>query len=179
MVLDREQTGGAIVEIARQHDPDDLITMGHRSAAEQLSVAEEEMRVQLEALDEMRMALSAQQLQWRARFDGLPDAFIETDQDDTIVEVNRAAEDLLGRSRGTVIGKPITSLAPDTARRGLRNVITQLRRGSHAAQWSGTLLGTAQSRPEVQVAIAASAEGFNRSVSTDGRTSSGQFVGAR
>jgi PAS domain S-box-containing protein len=122
---------------------------------EQLQVAEEEMRVQMEALDEIRSALETQQQVWRARFDGLPDAYIETNRDDTIVEVNHAAEELLGRARETMIGKPMTTLFPEADRRELRGVIGQLRNGARTAHWSGMLVGGKSTKPVVPVAVAA------------------------
>jgi PAS domain S-box-containing protein len=146
---------------------------------EQLAVAEEEMRVQVEALTEMRVGLEAQHHVWRARFDGLPDAFIETDQDDTIVEVNRAAEDLLGKPRRTIVGKPVTALFPDTDRRGLRDVIAQLRRGGRRAHWSGTLLAASKGRPEVEIAVAATSAVGAVESAADARTSGSRFFGAR
>jgi PAS domain S-box-containing protein len=139
-------------------------------ALEQLSVAEEEMRVQMESLSEMRTALETQHQQWRARFDGLPDAFLETDQDDTIVEMNGAAEDLLGKSRRSVIGKPLLSLIPDTERRSLRNVIGDLRSGATRGQWRGPIMRQDE-RPTVDIAVAAS--------STLPAAGPAKFVGAR
>jgi PAS domain S-box-containing protein len=125
-------------------------------ALEQLAVAEEEMRAQMEALVEMRHAMETQQQRARERLDGLPDAFLETDQDDTIIDMNRAAEVLVGRPRRYLLGKPIASLFPDTERRGLRDVITQLRLEGRPAHWSGTLIGALRARPEVDVAVAPS-----------------------
>jgi PAS domain S-box-containing protein len=138
-------------------DHDDVLRLSDELsvAFEQLEVAEEEMRAQMLALEEMRMAMETQQQLWRARFDGLPDAFIETDQDETIIELNRAAEDLLGRPRNRVVGKPLTTLFLDTDRRALRNVISQLRGGARTAQWTGTVLSNRDERPDVDVAVAA------------------------
>jgi PAS domain S-box-containing protein len=138
-------------------DQDDLLRLSDElsSAFEQLDVAEEEMRVQMAALEELRTAIEHQHHVWRARFDGLPDAFIETDQDETITELNRAAEELLGRPRERVIGKLLTSLFPDTDRRALRSVINHLRNGAPSAYWSGTLLAAGSDRPDVDVAVAA------------------------
>lgn len=125
------------------------------TAFEQLEVAEEEMRAQMQALEEMQLAMQTQHQEWRARFDGLPDAFIETDQDEVIIEMNRAAEDIIGKPRGRVVGKPIVSLFPDTDRRSLRDVIGRLKKGAGTAQWSGTLIAANASRPDVEVTVAA------------------------
>ena len=163
-------------------DQDDLLRLTDELsiAFEQLEVAEEEMRVQMASLDEMRTALEVQHQVWRGRFDGLPDAFIETDQDETIVEMNRAAEELLGKPRARVIGKPVTTLFLDTDRRGLRNVIGQLKGGAREAHWSGTLLAARTERPDVDVAVAAAATGANGANGDDGKSpASSRYVGAR
>lgn len=126
-------------------------------ALEQLQVAEEELRVQMEALIEMRATLDEQQQKWRARIDTLPDAFVETDQHDTIVEVNRAAEALLGRARPYLVGKPLLALVPEAERRALRELITTLRRSGTYATWRGAF-GAAHvpsRRVEASVSVAA------------------------
>jgi PAS domain S-box-containing protein len=163
-------------------DHDDVLRLSDELsvAFEQLDVAEEEMRVQMQALDEMRLAMETQQELWRARFDGLPDAFIETDRDETIVEVNRAAEVLLGRPRARVLGKPFVSLFPDTDRRALREVIGQLRRGTRSAHWRGTLLAAQEYRPTVDVAVAVTPPAAAVAADVvESRTHAGQYLGAR
>ena len=154
-------------------DPDDFLRLSDElsMAFEQLDVAEEEMRVQLAALEEMRSAMEAQQQLWRSRFEGLPDAFIETDQDETITELNRAAELLLGKSRTRLIGKPLTSLFQDTDRRALRSLIAELKNGTPNGSWSGTVIGAGTERPTVDVAVSAAAA--NRS------TEAPRYAGAR
>jgi PAS domain S-box-containing protein len=140
-------------------------------ALEELQVAEEEMRTQMEALDEMRLALESQQQLWRARFDGLPDAFVETDGHDSIVEVNHAAEELLARPRASLIGKPLATLFGEEDRRQMREVISQLRRGVPSARWTGHVMTrSAESGPSVSVAGAASASG---------RSTAEKYSGAR
>lgn len=161
-------------------DHDDFLHLNEELsiAFEQLEVAEEEMRTQMEALDEMRVAMETQEQLWRARFEGLPDAFIETDQDEMVVEMNRAAEELLGRPRNRVIGKPVTTLFLDTDRRALRAMLAQLKNGARNAQWSGTVLGSHNERPDVDVAVAAiSSPSTPRS--DDGPNQTSRYHGAR
>jgi PAS domain S-box-containing protein len=179
---DARQRGDALRGLVegRAHPDDEHVlrlTDELSMALEQLSVAEEEMRVQMEALAEMRTALEAQHQAWQSRFDGLPDAYIETDQDDTIIELNRAAEDLIGRPRRSMLGKPLPSLFPDTDRRGLRDVIGALRRGNPTAHWSGTVIAATRLRPAVDVAVAATrASSAPASAVT---AASNRYVGAR
>lgn len=150
-------------------------------ALEQMHVAEEEMRVQMEALRDSRGDLERQQALWRARFDGLPDGFIETDRRDTIVEVNQAAEELLGQARQMLIGKPLTVLFPEHDRRELRAVLSQLRSGARSAHWTGTLLSGRHASPGVGVAVAAAAVA-NRGTARSGAPYHGggtAYAGAR
>lgn len=91
--------------------------------------------------------------------------------------MNRAAEDLIGRPRRSVLGKPLPSLFPDTDRRGLRNVIGQLRRGTPTAHWSGTVIGATWLRPTVDVVVAAT--GLSTMPASAATVASDRYVGAR
>ena len=176
----RSQDLRALTELTeREVELNDVLRLSEElvAAFEQLEVADEEMRVQMAALDEMRVAMQAQEQLWRTRFDGLPDAFIETDADELIADMNRAAEDLLGQSRARFIGKPLTSLFVDTDRRGLRATISQLRGGEAYAHWSGTLVSTGRDRPDVDVAVAAASSVAPHAASVASATS--RYVGAR
>ena len=108
---------------------------GHQSLA---SSAEDEA----DAVEEMRLAMDLQQKLWRARLDGLPDAFVETDRDDNIIEVNRVAEALIGESREELLGKPLASLFQNTDLKGLRDVMGQVKAEGGTAHWIGTLATT-------------------------------------
>ena len=50
----------------------------------------------------------------RVVLDGLRDAVVATDEQGTIRYVNNAAEDLLGWSRGGLVGRPVFDLVPDS-----------------------------------------------------------------
>lgn len=153
------------------------------AALEALHVAQEELRAQVEALESVRDTMEAQHEQWRARFDGLADAFIETDQHDRIVEVNRAGEQLLGRPRHALLGKPFTALIADN-RRELRDVLSRLHAGGDDARWTGTVgardVEGAAARPvEVSVAVARAGGDESSTAMAVARRESGRFAGAR
>jgi len=147
--LEAQRRTQELIARLRRGDRDQVVGQLDREVTglfEQLHVAGEELRVQVEALADMRHSLEAQQLQWRQRIDALPDAFIETDRDDTIVEVNRAAEELLGRARPYLVGKPLAAFVPEPERRSMRIVVSALRRDANQARWSGSVLGPQQGR---------------------------------
>jgi len=153
------------------------------AALEALQVAQEELRAQVEALESVRDTMEAQHEQWRSRFDGLADAFIETDEHDRIVEVNRAGERLLGRPRHSLIGKPFTTLIADN-RRELRDVLSRLRAGGDDARWTGSVgardVGGGTAPPvEVSVAVARAGGDESSTAMAVARRESGKFAGAR
>jgi PAS domain S-box-containing protein len=102
----------------------------------------------------------------------LPDAYVETDQFDSIIEVNRAAEDLIGESRGALVGKPIASLVQNTDRRSLRDVLTKMRTAGDAQRWKGTLYRRHANGPMDVTAVV-------RAARAGGESSHGRYVGAR
>jgi PAS domain S-box-containing protein len=145
---------------------------------EQLQVAEEELRVQMEALSDAAEVLEQQKIEWQERIDALPDAFIETDRNDSIIEVNRAAEALLGRSRHSLLGKPLVTVVPESDRRGLRDVVTTLRQHGRNAIWRGAVSTSDNVRRRVEAAVSVVAP--PRGNDTDGSDGSrGGFRGAR
>lgn len=123
-------------------------------ALEQLQVAEEELRAQMEALIEMRETMESQQSTWRSRMDDLPDAFIETDQHETIVEVNRATEELLGRERRFLVGKPLPALIAPDERGEFRLAVMALRGQSTEVNWRGKV-HSAGKHAEVETSVSA------------------------
>jgi len=149
-------------------------------ALEQLQVAEEALRAQMEALLEMHDVMESEKERWRSRFDGLPDAFIETDQNDTILEVNRAAEELLGRSRRQLIGKPLAMLIAESDRHGFRDVISNLRRADATSPWTGRLAATdANAAIDITVSVSRTPHGSSGVALALTREHRGQYIGAR
>lgn len=90
------------------------------NAVEQLQVAEEELRVQSEALSEVRDDLERERQRYQELFDFAPDAYLVTDAAGTIREANVAAARLLGIPRTYLAGKPLINFVDADARRAFR-----------------------------------------------------------
>lgn len=166
---------GLPADAAQPYSGEDFST-----ALEALQVAQEELRAQVEALESMRDSMESQHEVWRSRFDGLPDAFIETDHHDRIIELNSAAEELLGRDRSYLMGKPLAALVSEGDRRGLRDVVSKLRHSGDEARWHGALLSGNSTNSAVDVTVAvARAAGSDATALSLSHQRRGQFVGAR
>ena len=149
-------------------------------ALEALEVAQEELRTQVEALEAVRDSMESQHEQWRSRFDALPDAFIETDGSDRIIEINRAGERLLGSSRASLIGKLLATLIVAEDRRGLRDVISRLRTSGEDGRWNGAVVdGRDHSPVDVTVTVTRGGGDKPRTALAIARQRQGKFAGAR
>src|SRR5689334_3424123 len=89
-------------------------------AFEELQVAEEELQVQTEELSTNRALLGAERRRYRALFEHAPVAYVITDDAGTVTDANRAANALLARDHGSVVGTALVSLVPATRRRAFR-----------------------------------------------------------
>lgn len=175
----RERSAALKTQIEKHPQADDAVRKANEElsiALEQLQVAEEELRVQMETLDDLRYAMEMKQEEWRTRLDGLPDAFIETDEDDTIVEMNRAAEELLGRKRASVIGKPLVTLVPESDRRNFRDMVTLIRRQGSRVVWNAVVGGPNAEGRAVEVSASARRRGAK---AADTAAPATEFAGAR
>ncbi len=74
---------------------------------EELTVAEEEMRVQNDALGEAGKSLEAERQRYRDLFEFAPDPYLLTDLSGVVLEANQAAFVLLGLGPRSLIGKPL------------------------------------------------------------------------
>jgi PAS domain S-box-containing protein len=96
------------------------------SAYEQLSVAEEELRAQAEALREASRTVEIERNRYRTLFDFAPDPYLVTDADGSIEEANTAAADFLGVPRALLIGKPMMNFVDSRSRPEFRAHIRSL-----------------------------------------------------
>ncbi|OLE98124.1 MAG: hypothetical protein AUG75_00150, partial [Cyanobacteria bacterium 13_1_20CM_4_61_6] len=108
--------------------------------AARLQTAEEEIRAQVEALEELRYALELRHQERRQLMDGLPDALLETDRNGTICELNRAAEALLGRPRHYLLGKPFIAVVDEPDRYAIRRMLNDLDGDAVPGRWSGRVM---------------------------------------
>ena len=79
------------------------------AAYEELSIAEEELRAQHQALLEAQRLLEIQRNRYHTLFDFAPDPYLVTDEAGIIEEANLAAAELFGVPSALLIGKPFVS----------------------------------------------------------------------
>jgi two-component system cell cycle sensor histidine kinase/response regulator CckA len=87
---------------------------------EELQVADEEVHVVNAALLDARNGEEAMRRRYHDLFTNAPCAYLVTDLNGAIVEVNRAAAELLGRRAELLAGKPLTVFVAVPQRRDLR-----------------------------------------------------------
>ena len=89
------------------------------AALQDLSVAEEELRAQHEAIAETQRELEVQRRQYRTLFEGAPDPHIVTDEHGIIEEANDALARLLGVTTAHIIRRSLDSFIDPQTRREL------------------------------------------------------------
>jgi len=89
------------------------------AALQDLSVAEEELRAQHEAIAETQHELDLQRVRYRTLFEGAPDAYIVTDEHGIIEEANDAVARLLGVTTAHIVRRALDSFIDPEARRDL------------------------------------------------------------
>lgn len=78
------------------------------TALEELRLAEERLSEQRRRIEQLQAELRDQQTKYWELFDEMPDPSLVTEPDTTIVEVNRAAVDLLNVSQRYLVGKTLS-----------------------------------------------------------------------
>jgi signal transduction histidine kinase/DNA-binding response OmpR family regulator/PAS domain-containing protein len=94
---------------------------------EQLRVADEELRTQHQQLAESRAKLEALSARNEQLFQAAPQALVITDAFGIVLDVNRAAAELLAAVDQTGSRRPITSLFHPADRRAIRSIVTGIR----------------------------------------------------
>lgn len=96
--------------------------------------------------------LAAERQQYLEVFEQAPDAYLVTNAEGTIVEVNGAAVDLLQRRKAQVRGRPLPVFIAPERRPGFRSRLARLAAGDRAAdrRWR-SLLDSRGVRIEVSV----------------------------
>ena len=78
------------------------------TAVEELRLAEERLLDQRRRIEQLQAELRDQQAKYWELLDEMPDPCLVTEADTTILEVNRAAVDLLNVSQRYLVGKPLS-----------------------------------------------------------------------
>jgi PAS domain S-box-containing protein len=93
---------------------------------EELRVAEAELRQQNEALLRGYEEVEAERRRYQELFDFTPEAYLVTDLEGTIREVNRAAAQQLEVARPRLVGKPLLLFVAEEERRAFHGALTRL-----------------------------------------------------
>jgi PAS domain S-box-containing protein len=96
------------------------------TSSEELQVAAEEMLQQTEEMVAIRKQLEAERQRYQDLFEFMPDAYLQTDAQGKILEVNRAAATLFGVEQLSLQGKLLISFIPVEKRPAFRSKLTQL-----------------------------------------------------
>ena len=122
--VSREQVGAlyerSVGSTEREHHAQLL------AALQELSVAEEELRAQHEAIAETQDELDLQRMRYRTLFEGAPDAYIVTDEYGIIEEANDAVARLLGVTTAHIVRRPLDSFIDPETRRELGSRLMDL-----------------------------------------------------
>jgi PAS domain S-box-containing protein len=125
--VSREQVGAlyerSVGSTDREHHAQ-LLT-----AIEDLSIAEEELRAQQEAIIEAQRELEIERRRYRVLFEGAPDPYVVTDEHGTIEEANDALAAMLGVPAERLVRRALDSFIDPRARRDLDARLRELPSG--------------------------------------------------
>jgi len=93
---------------------------------EELAVAEETLRVQLEVMAASEHAREAERVQYREVFDFVPDPLLVTDRRGVVQEANLAALQLLSIEMQYLLGKPLVALVDHDNVAGFLDAVSRL-----------------------------------------------------
>ena len=105
------------------------------AAYEQLSMAEEALRTQHEALAEAQRLLEVERNRYRTLFNLAPDPYLVTDEAGSIEEANAAAAELFGIPAVLLIGKPFVSFVELRSRPDFRAHLDGLSTAEGLDKW--------------------------------------------
>ncbi len=98
---------------------------------EELVVAEEELRAQLDELGRMGLRLEAERERYADLFERAPDAYLVTDRYGVIRDANAAAVQLFCLEIRYLRGKPIAAFVDPSVVRGMNEALETLERGAN------------------------------------------------
>lgn len=111
------------------------------AALEELSVAEEELRAQHEALIDAHRLLEVERVRYHSLFHLAPDPYVVTDENGLIEEANVAIGELVGVPAKSLVGKPFATLIETQARRDFRARLAEFPAKSPIDKWNLEIKG--------------------------------------
>jgi PAS domain S-box-containing protein len=104
------------------------------SSMEELTVAEEELRLQNETLLDAQVKIEAERRRYFELFEFAPDGYLVTDLTGLIRDCNRAAAALLNVAPMFLVGKPLATYVSEEHRRRFRERLLHLHEGADRLQ---------------------------------------------
>lgn len=102
---------------------------------QELQIAAEELRQQNEKLVESRKAVEQERRHYQELFDFAPDGYLVTDNEGTILEINKTAVQWLNVSSNRLMGKPLVVFVTPEERRDFYAQLRQLQKGKSIKNW--------------------------------------------
>ncbi|MDB4884685.1 MAG: sensor signal transduction histidine kinase [Gemmatimonadetes bacterium] len=137
----------SVIRTSRAHGDVDVLM-------EELSVAEEELRVQHDEVVRVNALLAAEQRRYRELFDLAPDAYLVTDLAGGIDEANVAASTLLAVDPARLRRKPLISYVVEPGRRAFRHRLDAIASSGTQASMHLVLRGRGQRLVDIDAHIA-------------------------
>ncbi len=146
----------SVTDVGRPIVQESLIHLA--STLEELRVSEEELRSQADTLAESRSDLEAELRRYRDLFRQAPDAYLATDAEGVIREVNQAAATLLGARTEYLAGKPLAVFVHEEDRMGFRRQLAWVRETGKVAGWQLRLVSRAGATLRLEASVSAARE---------------------
>lgn len=118
-----------------------------------LQAAEEELRLQNEALIQAQENSIHERTQYRQLFQFAPDGYLVTSSNGLIQEANQAATRLLGASRENLVGKYLATFVKKDQRQAFNQLLSEIRSDDRRREWE-TFISTPRGQV-VPVSLAA------------------------
>ncbi len=147
----------SVTDVGRPLVQESLIHLA--STLEELRVSEEELRSQADTLAASRSDVEAELRRYRDLFQQAPDAYLATDSEGVIREVNHAAAALLGARTEYLAGKPLAVFVHEEDRRGFRRQLAWVRETRRLAGWQLRLVSRSGATLQLEASVSAAPEG--------------------
>lgn len=146
----------SVTDVGRPLVQESLIHLA--STLEELRVSEEELRSQADTLAASRSDIEAELRRYRDLFQQAPDAYLATDSEGLIREVNHAAAAMLGARTEYLAGKPLAVFVHEEDRRGFRRQLAWVRETGRLAGWQLRLVSRSGAVLQLEASVSAAPE---------------------
>ncbi len=147
----------SVTDVGRPLVQESLIHLA--STLEELRVSEEELRSQADTLAASRSDIEAELRRYRDLFQQAPVAYLATDSEGVVREVNHAAAAMLGARTEYLAGKPLAVFVHEEDRRGFRRQLAWVRETGRLAGWQMRLVSRSGAVMQLEASVSAAAEG--------------------